>query len=1091
MLRVPKTGAEESPLAPPVESQIPDDARHVTLARDEVRRLLRVNEQTIESWLRKGRLERMATPRGLRGSDGPELIHVADPELVARVDSAVDAAPPEQGLWIEGQPARVRLEIAQQLARRATARMRKRREERRERALRPRTPGRAESPRIRRAESVQRRIRRREELDQLISRVRRAEASRPGADRPRVKRIGRPPVRVRQAGRGRLTSEQLEQLVDSLFETGSRDRSSRSSLPDESASEMTQSKSVERTADGNPRHPDASGRRGSGGSSNRETDRKRRFAVAPTLLDESELDALAFGPHGHDSTDWDGLRRETEDAATPEAIEALFGPELLERLQGAAPDSEEVAEWLAAGPEEESAGEPHQDDGISQGTPAVDPVEPVSMQEDGMVASDAAGPSESEDASFEDPDGPGIDTIEAAAAAIADAVDALEDAAAAETPGVEPAAAAAGARTEEPEIDAIEHVVTRGALIGPAPRELELEPEQVVAVADESAPDPEPDPDPVANPGVADVLPIEAAYAETGDLPEIEGGDFVTAAGLLLAESDLVPSVEHEPAAPLPRPLDRSVAADDEAELRQRWESAMAGWLADHADELAPFLGIDPADLRAAAEALEEPATEGSEPSIEAAAPDGGAVEESEPAVDAVAEVAEAEPAIEVAAADGGAVVAEEAVSEVEATAEDVGPESEPEAPWGSTASPSFEELTTSFLEPMSSPESEDSAVGGDLDPIGGGADDATPELDVDGTEFVAAGAESTGEVEESVATATEDALAPEAVSAEEMEVVDSDPAGYDDVADTTETVSTDEGSASAQGDGEATAPEARQDTTAVDEAAEVVADDSAAAEILVETGASDETADEAEVAAEDSYSVDESSSDVSSSDVAEAPGAASDPAESEADEDTDEIAVDSSNLASEDSSIDVPDPVPSAPEPSFAAEGGTTDESVESAAAASEAGDDRLARLERAVGGLRESQDASRSATEGLSGDIRGVGAKIESLGAEMARSTEATIASAEVLREVRRELVGRRTTAAGEAPAEAERPEAWSEASGVSDVVLDRPLMWTGAAVLLVSWAVTFYVKTGDLRLTLGGLVFANFAGCAAILFSKHGRI
>jgi hypothetical protein len=39
----------------------------------------------------------------------------------------------------------------------------------------------------------------------------------------------------------------------------------------------------------------------------------------------------------------------------------------------------------------------------------------------------------------------------------------------------------------------------------------------------------------------------------------------------------------------------------------------------------------------------------------------------------------------------------------------------------------------------------------------------------------------------------------------------------------------------------------------------------------------------------------------------------------------------------------------------------------------------------------------------------------------------------------------------------------------------------------LLLLCWAGVFYLKTGNLRLTLGGLVAANFAGCALLAFRR----
>ena len=54
-----------------------------------------------------------------------------------------------------------------------------------------------------------------------------------------------------------------------------------------------------------------------------------------------------------------------------------------------------------------------------------------------------------------------------------------------------------------------------------------------------------------------------------------------------------------------------------------------------------------------------------------------------------------------------------------------------------------------------------------------------------------------------------------------------------------------------------------------------------------------------------------------------------------------------------------------------------------------------------------------------------------------------------------------------------------------------MERPLVLAGVALLLLSWAAVLYVKTGDLQLTLFGLIAANLASCAAILISRTGKL
>ena len=136
----------------------------------------------------------------------------------------------------------------------------------------------------------------------------------------------------------------------------------------------------------------------------------------------------------------------------------------------------------------------------------------------------------------------------------------------------------------------------------------------------------------------------------------------------------------------------------------------------------------------------------------------------------------------------------------------------------------------------------------------------------------------------------------------------------------------------------------------------------------------------------------------------------------------------------------------------------------------------------------VREVRDEVRAVREEavkIGETVASVGDRVDRLSDEVSASSRATLATVAALQDVR-DQARAEPTASSPVPAVVHREVIVDEGPA-----LDRPLMWTGAAVLLVSWAVTFYVKTGDLRLTLGGLVFANFAGCAAILFSKYGRV
>ncbi len=50
--------------------------------------------------------------------------------------------------------------------------------------------------------------------------------------------------------------------------------------------------------------------------------------------------------------------------------------------------------------------------------------------------------------------------------------------------------------------------------------------------------------------------------------------------------------------------------------------------------------------------------------------------------------------------------------------------------------------------------------------------------------------------------------------------------------------------------------------------------------------------------------------------------------------------------------------------------------------------------------------------------------------------------------------------------------------------------PMLLVGFGLLPLSWATAFYLKTGDLRTALGGLVITNLATCATLLFGRSGK-
>ncbi len=49
---------------------------------------------------------------------------------------------------------------------------------------------------------------------------------------------------------------------------------------------------------------------------------------------------------------------------------------------------------------------------------------------------------------------------------------------------------------------------------------------------------------------------------------------------------------------------------------------------------------------------------------------------------------------------------------------------------------------------------------------------------------------------------------------------------------------------------------------------------------------------------------------------------------------------------------------------------------------------------------------------------------------------------------------------------------------------------MLLVGFGLLPLSWAATLYLKTGDLRTALGGLVITNLATCATLLFGRSRK-
>ncbi len=178
------------------------------LPRDELRRLLRVNERTIDSWIRDGRIQ---SEPGLR--DG--ALTVTDEELNRRCELAWAS---DQERVLAGQP-QGRLDHRQTV-------VNSRRRRPRGRRLVPRRLGRLPDRSPRQRPSDERRIVRSEQSEPMPIRSEKHRQGRKIGHRP-----AKNPRAVKRAGRALLSEQQVEQAVAQHFPPPKRRRRRRAAEP--------------------------------------------------------------------------------------------------------------------------------------------------------------------------------------------------------------------------------------------------------------------------------------------------------------------------------------------------------------------------------------------------------------------------------------------------------------------------------------------------------------------------------------------------------------------------------------------------------------------------------------------------------------------------------------------------------------------------------------------------------------------------------------------------------------------------------------------------------------------------------------------
>ena len=115
------------------------------------------------------------------------------------------------------------------------------------------------------------------------------------------------------------------------------------------------------------------------------------------------------------------------------------------------------------------------------------------------------------------------------------------------------------------------------------------------------------------------------------------------------------------------------------------------------------------------------------------------------------------------------------------------------------------------------------------------------------------------------------------------------------------------------------------------------------------------------------------------------------------------------------------------------------------------------------------------------MTGMLNTLGGDVQDLRSEFSSTSRAALASAKTVHKLR-EQVEDVASESREAAKRAERRQA-----SAANRPIKPSTMVMGVGVLLLSWAMMFYLKTGNAHLALLGLVAVNLAGCVTIVLSK----
>lgn len=135
---------------------------------------------------------------------------------------------------------------------------------------------------------------------------------------------------------------------------------------------------------------------------------------------------------------------------------------------------------------------------------------------------------------------------------------------------------------------------------------------------------------------------------------------------------------------------------------------------------------------------------------------------------------------------------------------------------------------------------------------------------------------------------------------------------------------------------------------------------------------------------------------------------------------------------------------------------------------------------LKKSIQEIKSTVEIAQAKRDILAGSLSMLSDDMKELRMQMAVTNKAAMASAKTVQTVSEDLRNRPAATPGAEPAKAE-PNPLRYGLQPSTVIM-------GVGVLLLSWSLMFYFKTGNTHLALLGLVVANLAGCAMILLSRN---